>query len=382
MGTDNRFRPGRRDGRFVTTAGFLHCRFKHLQPALAFDPAFSSAQFTAWQRQVRRRLRALLAFPKVPPQPAARRIRAEARAGYTLERWELYPEPDSVVPVLLLVPDGASAAAPAPAVLCCPGSTQPKESLAGEPCSADWKDPFDQQNRMAQHLVRAGFVAVAMDNPAMGELSDRRAPDWRRLSHELIWLGRTYEGLSVFQKLVALRWLEQLPCVDPCRLAACGHSLGAKPALLLGVLDRAIRAVIWNDAATDWRVRHVVLNLQPVAPWHYIPGFLQAFDYPDLMAALAPTPLLVTEGGRYETHRRIRCAYALAGAPRGFRVTYMPNFATAAQRTHARRRLPEGLTAAEYARYCSYDGDHYFKHAVAVPWLCRRLSLPAQRAAR
>ncbi len=176
----------------------------------------------------------------------------------------------------------------------------------------------------------------------------------------------------MFQKFVALHWLKTLSFVDRRRIATCGHSLGAKPALLLGLLDPTIRAVIWNDAAIDWRQRDVATHLLPVALWHYIPGFARWFDYSDLMAALAPTPLLITEGGQLDVHARIRKAYRLNGAAQDFEVVFMPNFSKPSRRVRA--KPPEGIKPEQFARYANIDDDHYFKGEVAVPWLRRMIA--------
>ena len=376
MATQGLSKTTRPDGRFETTAGFVHHLLKQ-RPELSFDPEFSVEQFQSWKRKVKRKLRELMAFPKVPRQPAPKMIEEARRDGYRLQRWELYPEPRGVVPFIMLVPDAASAASPAPAVMCFPGSQQPKEALCGEPWDGPWVNQFGAHNFVAKHFVQAGFIALAFDNPATANLADPRCPNHQRASQHLIWVGRTYEGLSTFQKLVALKWLKKLDFVDRGRIAACGHSLGAKPALLLGLLDPAIRAVIWNDMATDWRVRDLVTNLSPVALWHYIPGFARWFDYMDLMAALAPTPLLITEGGRLDDHARIRKAYVLNGAAKDFKVTFMPNFSDPASRN--REQIPEGIGDQEYSKYANYDGDHYFKDEVAVPWLCKTFSWDAAR---
>ena len=363
-------KPDRPDGRFATTPGFVHHLLSQ-RPKLAFDPDATLAQFRAWKRKVKRKLRELLAFPEVPPQPEPKLIAESPRDGYRLQQWELYPEPRCVVPFLMLIPDSASAASPAPAVLCIPGSQQPKEALCGEPWDSPWQNRFGEHNFIAKHFVRAGFVAVAFDNPGTANLSDPRNRSHARNAEHLIWIGRTYEGLSTFQKAVALGWLKGLDFVDGRRIAACGHSLGAKPALLLGVLESSIRAVIWNDFASDWRVRDLVTNLSPIALWHYVPSFATWFDYMDLMAALAPTPLLITEGGRLDDQARIRKAYALNDAVRNLKVTFMPNFQDPAKRN--RRKIPEGVRNEDFGTYANYDGDHYFKDDVAVPWLCTML---------
>lgn len=317
---------------------------------------------------MRKKLRELLAFPKVPQQPTPRLVSESPRDGYLLQRWELYPEPSCVVPFLLLVPRAASATQPAPGVLCFPESDQPKEALCGEPWEGAWQNRFGEREFMAKQFVRANFVALALDNPGTASLADPRNRGRARNAEHLIWLGRSYEGLSVFQKLVALDWLKSLPFVDARHIATCGHSIGAKPALLLGVLDPTIRAVIWNDIAIDWRMRDVATNLSAVSPWHYVPAFIRWFDYTDLMAALAPTPLLITEGGRLDDHVRIRKAYALLRSSKSFKVTFMPHFKDMKRRCLT--KIPEGIGAEECRNYANYDDDHYFKAEIAVPWLC------------
>jgi len=356
----------RSDGRYLATPRFIHYLLRQ-EPLLAFNPGFTREQFAAWQGKVREKLRELLTFPDPPEQPPPERVRVEQRDGYQLEHWELYPEPRCVVPMLMLVPDGVTERSAAPGVMCFPGSRQPKEALCGEPWDSDWVNRFGEHNYMAVHFVRAGLVALALDNPGTETLSDPLNRCYNRNSAHLIWLGRSYEGLSTFQKVVAFRWLRTLPFVDGGRVAACGHSLGALPALLLGVLEPDVAAVIWNDFVGSWRARDVLTNLSPIALWHYIPGFARWLDYTDLMAALAPMPFLATEGGRDDDHDRIRRAYEIAGAPDNVKFTFMPNFTDPAARS--REPIPEGVAPEEFGRYANYDGDHYFKDEVAVPWL-------------
>jgi hypothetical protein len=104
-----------------------------------------------------------------------------------------------------------------------------------------------------------------------------------------------------------------------------------------------------------------------------MPGFARYFDYMDLMAALAPKPLLITEGGRLDDHLRIRKAFKLNDASSNFKVTFMPNFADPGKRY--RKKIPEGIPPDGYGQYANYDGDHYFKEDVAVPWLSNMMGV-------
>ena len=218
MPQERTYQSHRADGRFVSTLGFSHHRLKSEQPKLAFDPAMPPEAWADWRAAVRDRFRSLMRLPELPPQIAPKRLWSEPREGYTLEKWETFPEPGAVVPLLLLVPDGATADRPAPAVMCFPGSAATKESLAGEPeLHAAVKPRFPEHNRMAWWYAKAGMVAVAMENPGTGETADDLDQDVNRqrncLAVDLIASGRSYLGLSVSQKIHRARL---------ARLAGCG----------------------------------------------------------------------------------------------------------------------------------------------------------------
>jgi hypothetical protein len=367
------FSTARSDGRFVSTTGMLHAHFKHLRPRLAFDPRMKPEDFPAWRESVRRKAWELLRFPEgFAPQPPPKRLASEPRAGYRIEKWEAYPEPFSVVPFLILTPDGISARAPGAAVMCFAGSTSSKEMLAGELelNGQPSRHPNAAKNHMAREYARAGLVAVAMENPGTCELSDPVRPGRAELSLNGLWVDRPYEGLSVFQKFTVLQWLKTQPTIDAGRIALSGHSLGAKPALFVGLIDPSVKAVIWNDCLGSWRDRAVATNLELIGEWHYLPGMLTWFDYPDLQAALAPRPFLATEGASTAMLQNIQRAYALSGAANQVTIVPFEKFATPEQRPLDGQPVPEGLSVKEYNDYRNCDGAmHYFKGHLAVPWL-------------
>ena len=134
-------------------------------------------------------------------------------------------------------------------------------------------------NRMAWEYARKGIVSVAVENPATNETADSIRKGSYEFSVHAMWAGRSYEAISVFQKHHILQWLKQQPYVDAGRVATSGHSLGAKPALILGVLDPTVKAVVWNDAITNWRERAVATNLERIGTFQYVPGMLAWFDY-------------------------------------------------------------------------------------------------------
>ncbi|MAF65275.1 MAG: hypothetical protein CMJ84_06410 [Planctomycetes bacterium] len=369
-----RFDSGREDGRFVDTAGFVHAYIKEHKPKLAFDPHMDPSEFPAWRERLRQKVFELMAFPEVAAQPVPKRVAVEQRDGYQLQRWEAYPEPFSVVPFLMLVPDGTSARSPAPAVMCFPGYSGSKEGMAGEPELNDrklnWSEQKRRDNSFALHYVRQGMITVAIDNPARAE-ADSDLRGLAEISRAMIWAGRNYLGISVFHKTQILKWLAQLDIVDAKRIATCGLSLGSDPADIVGLLNPdLVSAVIHNDFLCDWREQTIAMNAYAATAWHVVPGMYAWFDAPDIQAALAPRHLLFTEGGRTPHINRVRAAYEMADAAKNVQVYYYNKYATPDLRLYDDKPIPEGLTDKEYFLYANVDvADHRFHPEHAVPWL-------------
>ena len=365
--------PAREDGRFLKTASFLQKHLETSEPKLAFRPDMTADRMPVWQKAVREKLFELMRFPSVPEQPKPVRIWSKPRDGYRLERWEAYPEPYSVVPYYVLIPDGVSPQSPAPAVMCFPGTNGSKEALAGEPQppgipdldKTKWPD-----NRMAYHYMHRGMVAIAVENPDTNELG---ASMWPRENVSLcaLWMGRSYESISVFQKACILRWLIEQPYVDARRVATSGHSLGAKPADILAILfPDVVKAVVHNDFVCNWQERAVAVNLYCSSAFQIVPGILSWFDYTDLEAAMAPCPLLFTEGGRPNQIAKICRAYALKQAPNAVRVYHYEKYEAPASRTLDNAPLPANITMEQYYAYAYVDPTrHRFRPHRAVPWL-------------
>jgi len=380
------------DGRYRTTQGFCHHLMRTVPGRLEYSPGLDPSQIAQWREAVRSKLEELMAFPDVQGRPTPQRLWSQGREGYTLEKWEAYPEPGNVVPYLMLVPDAATPDHPAPAVMCCPGSATSKELLAGEEELSPKQPPnrHHDANRMALWYVRAGMIALAFDNPGVGELAEgedlvaAHGGGREKLSGELIFMGRNYIGLSAYQKMAVLQWLKTLDHVDPERIALSGHSLGTEPAMMLTVLDDSIAALVFNDFLARFRDPYVARSHTyvdgrwgHVSPlWHLVPGLFAWFDYPDLLAAIAPRPLLICEGGVTSRLRKVAQAYEDAGTPDAFHYEYYPRYQDPAARKHDGEELPEGLDLDRWFEYANVDvANHAFKPDVAVPWLRRQFRM-------
>ncbi len=378
----------RRDGRIMSTELFLHEYYKHLNPNLSFNPEFSENELAAWRGRVIEKLRELMQFSEFDEsQPEPNIVHTTEYEDYTLHKVEVFPEPFSVVPVLVLIPKRKQKM---PAVLCIAGSSGTKEMLAGEPelTGKPTANKHPERNKMAWHFAKAGFVSVAMENPGVGELRNpnddehARYPQTRdAYSAQMMMMGRNYPGLTTFNGLAILRWLKSLNEVDTGKIVVSGHSLGTEPGMFITLLDDDVQALVFNDFVGDNRKRIVALDPQDsplygTKMWHCIPDFFRWFAFPDILAACAPKPLIITEGGVADDIEKIRKAYDRAGMPQNLSVHFYEKYKNAEDRPYDGVPLPEGLSQNEYLRRANVDvPNHYFKEYLAIPWLKEVFSL-------
>ncbi|MCS2890529.1 alpha/beta hydrolase family protein [Parabacteroides faecis] len=90
---------------------------KQMKPVYAFDSAFTPVEFKEWQFGLRVVMKELMHFPEVVDLPAPVCVKTVKRDGYRIEKWESYPLPGSVVPYLVLIPNGVDSGHKVSAVL-------------------------------------------------------------------------------------------------------------------------------------------------------------------------------------------------------------------------------------------------------------------------
>ena len=71
----SRITTNRQDGRFLSTRGTVQYMLKSVQPAYAFNPSFTPAEFKKWQSGLRDTMKELMRFP----QQAEYRLRCVLR---------------------------------------------------------------------------------------------------------------------------------------------------------------------------------------------------------------------------------------------------------------------------------------------------------------
>ena len=377
----------RRDGRFLSTYGVVHSMLSRVKPDCAFQSGMFLEDFRKWQHEVRKSMQQIMNFPDIKDIPEPNRICSEQRDGYKLEKWEFYPLPDCVSTFLVLIPDSCKQSVPA--VLCIPGSGGSKEGLAGEPgitprLNDDYHNP---KVTMARNFVQAGYVAVVVDNPAAGEASDLeryargRNYNYDLVSRLLLELGWSYLGYTSYLDMYVLQWMKIQSFIRQDRIVVSGFSLGTEPLMVLGVLDTSIYAFVYNDFLCQTQERALVMTVPdkdgtrpfPNSIRHLVPDFWRKFNFPDIVASLAPRPVILTEGGLDRDLNLVRAAYKITGHPENVEIHHYPKYVEQHNRMDV-KVLPEGLDRDEYYKLVNVDGpNHYFKSELVIPWLKKHL---------
>ena len=378
------FTTDRPDGRYVSSRAIAHRLMNSQPPRLGYKCGMDASQLAQWRDDVAATMRRLMAHPDTVDIALAKKIGEWRRDGYTLQKWESYPFAEAVVPFLVLVPDAVSADNPAPGILCIPGYGQTKEQLAGE-TAVDLDSSMVNQTKaaMARMYAKEGYVAVAVDNPAFGESDDlerlagRWVGDYVTFARALLELDWNYLGYTSYVDKVILDWMKTAPDIRGDRLVISGFSLGTEPLMAIGVMDPDVYAFVYNDFLCTTRERALVMTLPDEKgnrPWpndiaHLIPGFLKEFDFPDLVAALAPRPVICTEGGMDRDFDKVRDAFSASGAPAAFEAHHYAKYDDPSDRVFL-DTMPSGIDRATFFRLANVDPpSHYFKAEHILPWL-------------
>lgn len=209
-------------------------------------------------------------------------VRVDTLARFTRTTLTFAAEPGDRVPAILLVPRGLKGRAPA--VLCLHQATPLGKA---EPAGLAGSPDMDY----AAELAERGYVTLAIDSPNFGEYQvDPRALGYASTAMKGVW-----------NRIRAVDLLQSRPEVDPRRIGALGHSLGGFGALLLAAFDPRVRVVVTNCGFTSLR-RYAGGDLSAWGQPQFMPRIAERygndpervpFDFSDVLAAIAPRPLLV-----------------------------------------------------------------------------------------
>ena len=201
------------------------------------------------------------------------------RSGYRVEKLAFESEPGIHVPALLFVPDQPGRH---PAVLLA--------DAAGKAASAG----------LAAKLAEAGNVVLSVDLRGLGETKPKpEGGSWSRAfgdydsSATSILVGKTVPGMRARDVVNALGLLAARPEVDPARITAAASGVAAVPVLFAALFDSRIQRVVLEGMLVSYRAV-IRERLNQDAPEQIVPDALAHFDLPDILAALAPRRVDIT----------------------------------------------------------------------------------------
>jgi dienelactone hydrolase len=240
--------------------------------------------------------------------------------GYKLASITYEVEPGDRVPAYLLIPDGVTAANPAPAVAVWHqhngayhlGKVEPA-GLAGSP-----------MHHTGVALAKEGYLAICPDALCFGERQSKhlRGGDFERFEFlRYVVAGKCMAWKNILDMRRAIDYLTTRPEVVKEKIGCYGHSMGSTHTWLVGPWEPRLKCLVGNCCLPTYAAIHRthILHCFP----NFIPGWLQYGDTPDIAGLIAPRALHLNlgelDGGSpiQEVRQGVQTiarAYARAGA--------------------------------------------------------------------
>ncbi len=308
----------------------------------------------AWQDAARERLASLLGVEGDRPAPEAHHAGDHDLPG-GLRRRHLYlrTAPARDVPVDLVWRPGAPE--PAPVMICLQGTNSGAHLSWGEARMPADPIKVATGGDYAVQAAERGYLAVCVEQSCFGERRERSLiaagddPCVTAANHALL-LGRSLLGERVEDVASVIDWLaggdfpaDAGPRPDVGRIHAMGNSSGGTTAVFAAALDRRIAAVLAGGCVGP--LRETLARRRDVSGQAVVPGILRWMEYDDVLALIAPRPVLVVSGTRDHIYPYDGAARAVEGA----------------------RAVYRALGAGEAIRAVAADGPHRFYPEVAWP---------------
>jgi dienelactone hydrolase len=219
------------------------------------------------------------------------RVEEEVDCGTYVRRLISYiSEPGSRTPAYLCIPKSALSGKPAPGVLC----LHPTENTIGHKVVVGLGGKENRQ--YASELASRGFVTISPSYPLLANYQ----PEIKALG----WESGTLK--AVWDNIRALDLLDSLSFVKHGKYAAIGHSLGGHNSVYTAVFDSRIQVIVSSCGLDSYRDYY---GGDPTK-WVLEKGWCQTrymprlanyqnklaeipFDFPELLAALAPRHVLI-----------------------------------------------------------------------------------------
>lgn len=337
----------------------------NLSPSLAHARAMSFAprrlswhsapegNLRAWQTEARRKLADIAGYPVERPTPFARnRTDHQLPDGFNRRRvyLNLWNQSDAPIDVIW-----TGEAHSLPIMICLQGTNSGSHLSWGATSLPPDPEKIALGADYALQAARRGYLALCLEQSCFGEREERHlrprsaSPTIDAANHAFL-LGRSLLGERAADVSSVVDWLlaggpaRDLDLnLDTARIYVMGSSSGGTVALFASAFDERIGAVMASGCVGF--VRDTIGSRRDDSAQNVIPGFLQWFETDDILALVAPRPLLVVSGVR----------------------DHIFPFRGVSAVTEAARDVYRALGAPEALVALSADGPHRFYPDVAWP---------------
>jgi pimeloyl-ACP methyl ester carboxylesterase len=346
----------------LTVEQLLASRFDLIGRQLRLS-ASTSAELSAWQAELRARLRALIGlgtFRECPLDPEYGPV--EEDRGVARQRVTIAVEPGLRMPFYVLAPLERRAGEQLVPVITPHGhGGGGKESVAGregEPVIAQAIERYRYDYGLK--LAQAGFLVFCPDARGFGERRERTmladgdplGGSCAAINSMAMPLGQTVTGMWTWDLMRLIDYIATRDDCDLDRLGCGGLSGGGLQTLWLAALDERVQCAV--DSGYFYGYKDSLLHMNRNCSCNYVPGLWQLADIGDLGALVAPRPLLVESGSRDPLN-----------GDRGLE--------NVREQLAITRRAYALLGAEDALAHSVFDGEHRWDGADVVPWLRRWL---------
>jgi cephalosporin-C deacetylase-like acetyl esterase len=193
------------------------------------------------------------------------------RDGYRIEKYTLDGGPNSVVPMLLALPEGDG---PHPAVVY---------------LHPDGKEAVAADGGVFEQLTAAGYAVLAPDVIGTGETAPAigRQNDHNSAYYEAALIGSSVVGLQAEDLVRAVAWLQSEERIQADRIGLVATESMGPSAIHATAFHPEISWLILDRTFSTYA--SVAMNRVYTVPTSsLVPGALTAYDLPDLLASIAP----------------------------------------------------------------------------------------------
>jgi hypothetical protein len=246
-------------------------------------PPTTAGDLRNWQDKVREAAQRLSGY-EPPSGPVTVTPYGEIiREGYRIRKIVYESEPGILIPALLYVPE--SGPARKPAVLIADGNGKSAAAKAAEP------------------LAKLGTVVLSVDLRGTGETRitpDLNDSEFYRYFGDYedamtaILMNRTLAAMRARDIVRGLDVLAAQPQVDPSQLSGIGRHGAAVPLLYAAVFDARLKSISLEDMILSYDAVATTAMQRKVFE-DIVPGALLEFDLPDLVGAIAPRQVWISD---------------------------------------------------------------------------------------